>query len=76
MAGCRRQGGKGHRHICSSLSLSALPLLRPSLLMCCAFAFYLAGSVSFPLTRSLWAVPVPTPSRAAAVRGCVLPLAA
>jgi len=64
--------------IYASLSLSALPLLPASLLMCCAFAFYLAGSVSFPVSRSLWAVPVlPTTSRsrAAAVRGCEIPLA-
>lgn len=63
VVGCRRQGGKGHRHICLALSLSLLwlRLLRSgrSLLMFRAFAFYLAGSVSFPVSRSLRAALVP-----------------
>lgn len=50
VVGCRRQGGKGHRHICFSLSArSARCCSRPaSLLMCWAFAFYLAGFCLFP----------------------------
>ena len=47
VVGCRRQGGKGHRHICCSLSLS-LPLLAASLLMCCAFAFLPGWLCLFP----------------------------
>jgi hypothetical protein len=56
---CRRQGGKGHRHICLALALSlrsAAAASGRSLLMCCAFAFYLAGSVSFPLSGCACAV--------------------
>jgi hypothetical protein len=50
VVGCRRRGGKGHRHahICSSLSLSALPLLPPSL-FCLT---WLAVSLSLCLARS------------------------
>jgi hypothetical protein len=55
VVGCRRQGGKGHRHICLALSLSLsslcpllLQLPAVPLLMCGAFAFYL-GRLSLSL---------------------------